>query len=176
MLNSRQIYFRGGVMDFGHTLRVLRISTGTSLRHLAKEVGLSPTYISHIETGKLPPPNQSRISKIEEVLNIPEGALFHLTDRIDEKVAIYLNDIAEAGTFLRTAFDEGMKEEDALASLIGRMNHLSLWSTYSDGLVHPQAHFLNHFHLHQYRSTIPSGEGPGNPYIMATTHLGTNGC
>jgi len=29
-------------------------------------------------------------------------------------VAFYLNDIAEAGTFLRTAFDEGMKEEDFL--------------------------------------------------------------
>jgi len=26
-------------------------------------------------------------------------------------------------------------------------NHLSYWSTQSDGLVHPEAHFLNHFFI-----------------------------
>jgi hypothetical protein len=42
-------------------------------------------------------------------------------------------------------------------------NHLSLWSTISDGLVHPRARFLDHFSYCHYRTLVQSGKRSGNP-------------
>ncbi|MFQ6104225.1 MAG: PTS sugar transporter subunit IIA [Candidatus Glassbacteria bacterium] len=101
-------------MDFGHTLRIIRTSMGISLRHLSREVGFSPTYLSHVETGKLQPPSEKRIRKIENVLHIPEGSLLELTNRMDPKVKRYLNELTEVTSFLKAAADAGLSEKDFL--------------------------------------------------------------
>jgi mannitol/fructose-specific phosphotransferase system IIA component (Ntr-type)/DNA-binding Xre family transcriptional regulator len=92
----------------------MRTSKGMSLRHLARQIGLSPTYLSQVETGKVPPPNHKRIQKIEEILDIPEGCLLDLTDRLDPRMVRYLNETPGATAFLRTAQETGITESDFL--------------------------------------------------------------
>lgn len=101
-------------MDFGHTLRVMRTSKGISLRRLARQAGLSPTYLSQVETGKVGPPNHKRVHRIEEILGIPEGSLLGLTDRLDPRVARYLNDTRGATAFLKASMETGLGESDFL--------------------------------------------------------------
>jgi len=47
-------------------------------------------------------------------------------------------------------------------------NHLSIWSTKPDGLVHSQAHFLNHSIDHQHHTIIQSRKRSGNPDTAPT--------
>jgi transcriptional regulator with XRE-family HTH domain len=43
-------------MDFGATLRLLRLGSGLSLRDLARRLGVSSTYLSRVENGLDPVP------------------------------------------------------------------------------------------------------------------------
>ena len=51
---------------FGDFLRELRLECEQyhSLRDFAKKVGLSPTYLSHIENNKVPPPSEDVIERL----------------------------------------------------------------------------------------------------------------
>lgn len=67
--------------DFGKKLRELRYREGKmSLRELARRTGISPSYLSQIEQGKLPPPlsNITLLSKFAEELNTDPGELISL--------------------------------------------------------------------------------------------------
>lgn len=39
--------------EFGKVMRIIRINTGDSMRDMAAKIGMSATYLSAIETGKL---------------------------------------------------------------------------------------------------------------------------
>ena len=54
--------------QFGPTLRMLRQKAAYSLRQFAAMVGLSPSYLSRIERGKDPPPPETKIKRIAELL------------------------------------------------------------------------------------------------------------
>ncbi len=54
---------------FGETLREARIAKGFSLRKFAKLVGISPTYLSLVEQGKvIKPPTAERVFRMAELL------------------------------------------------------------------------------------------------------------
>jgi len=53
---------------FGMLLRCRRVYARTSLRALAKEIGLSFAYLSHIERGERMPPSSLIIKKIALIL------------------------------------------------------------------------------------------------------------
>ena len=99
-------------MHFGQTLRVLRTTAGLSLRQLARQIEVSPAYLSQVETGKVPPPQPSRIQAIETSLGVPEGYLLSSTDRLDASISELLHDAPVVIDFLRTAMQAGLEPSD----------------------------------------------------------------
>lgn len=69
---------RPGLDDerFGKRLRELRHREGKmSLRELARRTGISPSYLSEIEQGKLPPPSFEKIKLLARTLHEDPEAL-----------------------------------------------------------------------------------------------------
>ena len=54
--------------SFGERLRERRITKGIGLRAFSKDVGVSPTYLSQVEQGKVDPPTADRVKRIAELL------------------------------------------------------------------------------------------------------------
>ncbi len=90
-------------MHFGYTLRTIRTAAGISLRRLAKDVGVSPAYLSQVERGTLPPPTLPRLRDIAKVLGVPPASLTDLTDRLATEVLKLVRSMPEAVRFLRVA-------------------------------------------------------------------------
>ena len=101
-------------MHFGQTLRVLRTTAGISLRSMARTVGISATYLSHIETGKLAPPAEEKIRRIGQVLGVPDGYLMSMTTRLDSVTTEYMARTPEAVEFLHAAATTGLSGADLL--------------------------------------------------------------
>src|SRR5438309_2173108 len=55
-------------MDYGMMIDENRKEAGISLRGLARAAGISPTYLSHIMTGHVPPPKAEKVEKIARAL------------------------------------------------------------------------------------------------------------
>jgi transcriptional regulator with XRE-family HTH domain len=54
---------------FGEALRELRQQKGIGLRQLAAKVGISPSYLSNVETAKFPPPSEETLCLIAQELD-----------------------------------------------------------------------------------------------------------
>ena len=54
---------------FGARVRQLREARGIGLRRFAKVVELSPTYLSKVERGQLPPPAEDKVLAIARELD-----------------------------------------------------------------------------------------------------------
>lgn len=109
-------------MDFGQSLRAFRTAAGLGLRQLAREVGVSPAYLSLVETGKAPPPSPSRALQIAKALDMPPETLVTLTGRVDPEVLNTLTELPETGELVRAAARAGLKsfEISALAAALSR--------------------------------------------------------
>lgn len=55
---------------FGAFVRQKRMEQGLSLRRLAARLGLSPVYMSNIETDRKPAPSQENLDKLAEELHL----------------------------------------------------------------------------------------------------------
>jgi transcriptional regulator with XRE-family HTH domain len=55
--------------DFGSELRRLRLKQGVGIKRLAQDLGISHTYISHIERGKTLP-SETLIRKLAAYFNV----------------------------------------------------------------------------------------------------------
>ncbi len=81
-----------------------------SLRKFAKAVGISPTYLSKVETDEFDPPKAENVIKIAELLGIDPNMLLAKAERIDPELKrIVMEKQVELADFLRT-FD-GMSSE-----------------------------------------------------------------
>jgi transcriptional regulator with XRE-family HTH domain len=58
--------------SFGHRLRAARLKANVGLRELAREVKLSPTYISQIELGIIEKPAWDQVMRIARCLKAPD--------------------------------------------------------------------------------------------------------
>lgn len=96
-------------MHFGHTLRILRNTAGVSLRALARQIGVSPAYLSQVETGKVPAPRQARILEIEAALGVQRGYLLSAARRLDSQVVDFLQAVPAAADFLHAAMQARLK-------------------------------------------------------------------
>ena len=83
-----------------------------SLRHLAREIEVSPAYLSQVETGKVLPPQPSRIRAIEDTLGVPEGYLLSAAHRLDASVRALLDEVPVVADFLRAAIHAGLQPSD----------------------------------------------------------------
>jgi transcriptional regulator with XRE-family HTH domain len=97
---------------FGSLLRRSRIKAGFGLREFAQKVELSPTYISRVETGKIPPPTERRIKVMARLLAVPVDDLYSAAGKVDPDIEAYIRKVRSLPAFLRAARKAGLGDED----------------------------------------------------------------
>lgn len=70
--------------SFGQWLREKRVAKGFSLRKFAELVGVSPTYLSHVEQGAADPPTAERVKTMAELLGENADEMIALAGRMPE--------------------------------------------------------------------------------------------
>ena len=91
-------------MKFGPHVRKLREQKGFSLRRFAETIKVSPTYLSKVERGELPPPAEDKIQAIAQELGENEDELLALAGRVATELhEIIREHPREMATFLRAA-------------------------------------------------------------------------
>ena len=75
---------QGKSKQFGLLLRERRLAKGFTLRKFAEALGVSPTYISGVENGTLPPPTFVRIEAISKLLDVSVDELMEHAGRWDD--------------------------------------------------------------------------------------------
>lgn len=102
-------------MDFGKRLRELRLARGLNQRKLAGRVGIDFTYLSKIETGKMPPPSQDTIKKLAGALDADADELLVLADKVPDDVKDVVTQSRELPAFLREIKDISKEDLDDLS-------------------------------------------------------------
>ena len=77
-------------MMFGEELRKIRRirqyeDPQFSLRYVAEQIGITPSYLSKIERGVVPPPNEEILNDLADLLQISHDFLYVLAGRIREE-------------------------------------------------------------------------------------------
>jgi PTS system nitrogen regulatory IIA component len=108
-----------GHIHVGPTIRTMRLAAGHSLRELARRIGVSPAYLSGVETERLPTPTHERLRDVATALGVPARRLTALSERLSPGLIAFLEETPEAVRFLRIASARGM-DFDALAEQVSR--------------------------------------------------------
>lgn len=93
---------------FGKMLRTVREQRRLSVRKLARLIGISPTYLSKIERGELPPPAWDKILSLGAHLKseeLQEAALHSLHQAFDNRAIVVVEGLDDALLFLRREHD-----------------------------------------------------------------------
>lgn len=100
------------IKPFGQLLRKKRLEKGFSLRKFAELVGISPTYLSLVEQGKIAkPPTAERVKKMAELLGENPDEWIGLAGRIPEDLSdIIQQQPTELPELLREASDLSAKQ------------------------------------------------------------------
>lgn len=107
---------------FGQWLREKRVAKGFSLRKFAEEVGVSPTYLSHVEQGEADPPTAERVKKMAILLNENADEMIALAGRVPEDLPeIIQSKPTEIPELLREASGLSAEELRKLTEQIRKM-------------------------------------------------------
>jgi transcriptional regulator with XRE-family HTH domain len=68
--------------EFGEIIRQLREAHSWSLRGFAREMAISPSYQSNIESGQVAPPSDQLIERMAEVLGVSPASLLSKAGRL----------------------------------------------------------------------------------------------
>jgi len=71
---------------FGALVRNLRESKGESLRHFARDIGVSANFLSSMETGKFAPPGEEKVVLIAEKLGQNKDEMLALAGKVSSDV------------------------------------------------------------------------------------------
>jgi HTH-type transcriptional regulator, competence development regulator len=115
-------------ITFGDRLRELRLQAQQyhSLRDFASKVGLSPTYLSHMENNKVPPPSEEVIERLAEALGAEKYELFGLAGKVPaEFIETFQKNPRRVADFLRRAEEAGIESDrdwDKLTSQLDKFH------------------------------------------------------
>ncbi len=122
--NIKKLYAR----EFGLTVKSYRENKGMEAQEFAKQLGVSPSYITRIEQGKVLTPQPEVVRKVADILNINYLLLYLTLGYIDEKT--YKTVQSERGNFgivdvpIYKKIDiEGIR--DGRKNQIGKIRYLS---------------------------------------------------
>ena len=88
---------------FGSRVRCERERQKIGLRQAAKEIGVSPTYLSMVERGEFNPPAEDKIRAIGKLLALDEDELLALAGKVSSDLtAIIRDNPKEMASFLRS--------------------------------------------------------------------------
>jgi transcriptional regulator with XRE-family HTH domain len=88
----------------GAYVRSERLKRRISLRQLAKRIGISPTYLSHIEIDHVPPPAPDKLERIATELDLDFDDLLRRAGRWGERAAEVLGSRSELRDLFHLAF------------------------------------------------------------------------
>jgi PTS system nitrogen regulatory IIA component len=97
---------------FGPTIRLLRQAKGISLREMARQLGVSPAFLSQIEAGRQHKIPKARIVQVAKMLGVSEAYLLGTARQVHPDLLEYLNKTPEAADFMVAAMRSGMAAED----------------------------------------------------------------
>ena len=97
---------------FGPTIRLLRQAKGISLRELARQLGVSPAFLSQIEAGRQHKIPKQRIVQVADMLGVSVGYLMGTAHQVHPDVVEFLRDTPEAAEFMIAAMQSGLVAED----------------------------------------------------------------
>ena len=97
---------------FGTILKKLRLEADIGLRELAKMIGKSPSYLSEIESGRVPSPSAEMILDIAQALGGHKNELLSAASKMDPQLTDYVSHRPEAADFLRKAREYGFNSDD----------------------------------------------------------------
>jgi len=97
--------------EFGQFIRDNREKMNITLRQLARDVDVSPTYLSQIEQGNFAPPSEEKIRLLAKKLKLDEDQLLAMANKIPSDLKpIFTDQPKPVADFLRTA--KGLSNED----------------------------------------------------------------
>lgn len=96
--------------QFGSYLRELRKRKDLSLRQLAEDAGIDFTYLSKVETSKIPPPSEEAIIRLAKALCTDPDELLSLASKVDRDLHEFVVTEPDAPKLLR-AWKDGRLEE-----------------------------------------------------------------
>jgi PTS system nitrogen regulatory IIA component len=99
-------------ISFGPTIRLLRQAKGISLREMARQLGVSPAFLSQIEAGRQHKIPKARIVQVAEMLGVSEGYLLGTARQIHPDLIKFLSETPEASEFMVAAMKSGLAAED----------------------------------------------------------------
>ena len=103
---------------FGERIRRLRTEQKLGLREFATKVGISPTYLSRIETSEeKAPPAEDVIRKMAAQLSDSFDELMTLAGRVSEDALNVIKADAGMPEFLRTVGERKLSAEDLMKLL-----------------------------------------------------------
>jgi PTS system nitrogen regulatory IIA component len=97
---------------FGPTIRLLRQAKGISLRELARQLGVSPAFLSQIEAGRQHKIPRARIVQVAEMLGVSEGYLLSTARQMHPELMKFMSETPEAAEFMMAAMSGGLAGED----------------------------------------------------------------
>ena len=97
---------------FGPTIRLLRQAKGISLREMARQLGVSPAFLSQIEAGRQHKIPKARIVQVAETLGVSEGYLLGTAKQMHPDLIQFLSEMPEAAEFMTAAMKNGLEAED----------------------------------------------------------------
>ncbi len=103
----------------GQFIRRLRGEKNLGLREMARQVDISPAYLSRVETDEeKTPPAEETLKAIAEALAADLDTLMHLAGRVPSDVGEMIKEDPHLPQFLRTARSRGLtgKELEQLLS------------------------------------------------------------
>jgi transcriptional regulator with XRE-family HTH domain len=107
---------------FGQRVRALRAARGVGLRKFARQVGISPTYLSKIERGEFPPPAEDKVIAIADALEQDRDEMLALAGRVAaELAAVVLGHPRELAALLRAARELSPEEIRRLTRQAARL-------------------------------------------------------
>jgi len=107
-------------MQFGEKVRILRAQKEKTQQHLAERMGVSVSYISKVENGKLhfgDYPSEKFIHKLAEELQADEDELLLLADKVPASIR---NRIRQRPDLFRKLARLDKQSLDALESSLNR--------------------------------------------------------
>ena len=97
----------------GQRIRRLREAKKIGLREMAKTLGISPAYLSRIETNEeKTPPGEEVLERVAEVLHDSIDELMSLAGRVPADVKDFITKDPGLPQFLRTVRERGYSSDD----------------------------------------------------------------
>lgn len=118
-----------GMTPFGRRVRDLRAQRGVTLTEMARAIGVTPTYLSALETGKRGKPTWALTQRIIAYFNViwdEAEDLQRLAELSQPRVVVDTADLSPQATELANllAREIGHLPQEAVAELLGRLKIL----------------------------------------------------